>query len=359
MPYSPINLPTFDKPAVARDPFASLLSGYKPRQLEAGIQEKQLANLFQQAKVPYAQQMAGLDVLKKQRDVESPFSEFGKILKDYSNIDSEDTMARQLFEKYVQQKSLGTDHSTEIERLERMLSDPNIPEERKNIIRQLKGIQPEHEGRNYFKYARPGERNFLRKQNQEYLKRAEGAHKGLQTLDELDDLIKNNPNIGKYFVRALTSDKDRPSIMDQLIRQGLSEKELTAVQKFNKLTSQLVVNAGEAFGGGRRWTDATQKLIQDTKPFAGNTDEANRFVSNELRKILVPEAAEYNKVRDSVEKQYEYIPPAKNEFNQRAGDFSSALEENNPSGEMITIKNPKTGETRQISKEEFERHKRK
>lgn len=359
MPYSR-NAFSADIPAIRQneglDFFGNYLRGYGgsqlPMQLAAQAEQERLAqeaaglqNEMLRAKQPYLGKMAELEPQIMQAQLEqlkaqlrpvagrdTPFSDLGKALADYASIPEEEAFARQVFEDYLRKKASngyeGGGQLTEKERIAQVLTDPNADPALKHIYQQMLGINAQTAvNERPIGYEKPSTQNFYRKQNQEYLGKAKSAINSIQILDELENIVRSNPGMGKYFEHALVTGQENPGLIEQLMRQGVDERQLTAIQTFTKLANQLVFDAGNSMGA-RNFTDAKQKLIQSIKPSARNTDQANFTIIDGLRKTLRPEAEAFEDILAAVQKDVVYTPKNKmSKHDEQSGDFSQALAE--------------------------------
>lgn len=327
----------------------------------------EIQNSLSAAGLPYAGDKARLANELSQASIEnvrrqnaSPYSDLGKILQDYNQMDPENAFGRQLFEQYLKSKAEGSfgaqQQSTEKERVIQALQDPNVSEENKTLIRQVWGIPDvRHEGERPISHFPTSTQNIARSQNQKYLEKAESAYKAVNLLDELESIINENPGMHKYFARALTTDSLEPGFFEQLFRNSvIDEKQLTALQRFTKISNQLVADGASAFGGSRQFTDARQKLLQSIKPSAANTAEANRAIINGLKKELVPDARELENIISAIDRDVTYTPRHKLKKQSDNSSSKQAAEE-----EMIWVRNPQTGEEKLIPKAVYEKRKRK
>jgi polyhydroxyalkanoate synthesis regulator phasin len=63
------------------------------------------------------------------------------------------------------------------------------------------------------------------------------------------------------------------------------KKERAALEKFRKITSELVQKGAMTFGG-RSFTDTRQRLIEQSKASSGLTFEANQYVIENMRHLF-------------------------------------------------------------------------
>lgn len=97
----------------------------------------------------------------------------------------------------------------------------------------------------------------------------------VKVLNEMKSLQQANPNLSGEF-RAIIADPDDRGILGGIKRAFSSEKDRAAVEKMDKLSSDLVSLRLEGLGG--RATNARQALISQSKAKATNTNEANLFM---------------------------------------------------------------------------------
>ena len=183
------------------------------------------------------------------------------------------------------------------------------------------------------------------------LKTAEGMEKSLKTLNELEKLTKDHPDLWKSFALMLQDPENKAGISSYLKKNVVNEKQQTAINKFNKLSSKLIAEGSDAFGGGQRFTDARQGLIAAMKPDVANTAEANRFIIQGMKDELSHGPEYANALRYGIKNRRKIIsnPDA---FRNKVSEEVNAQGGNQEQSRMVTIRNPKTGETRQVSMEE-------
>ena len=106
---------------------------------------------------------------------------------------------------------------------------------------------------------------------------------GARLLDDLEKLINEHPNLSESFAKGMESPNE--GWFDSVKKVFTKQKDRAALEKFRKITSELVQKGAMAFGG-KTFTDARQRLIEQSKASSGLTDEANRYVINNMRHIF-------------------------------------------------------------------------
>ena len=243
-----------------------------------------LANALQQSREPFYNQYA-------ENEAEKPMSDFGRLLKEREQ-QPEQSRGRELYDAYLlRNKIQGEDRRTANQRIANDLSGGNRDEYEK-ILRQLEKLGPTErradlpEGVPGFEELSPGERNQTVKEMNQELKRANSATSALKLVSEMRKLQNEHPEMSKYFATAMSTDE--PDLFETFMRKSgiISEKELTAIQKFRKLASELVIRGSENWGG--KVTDARTKLLSMTKPGSTNTKEANDYLFDRLDEEFSP-----------------------------------------------------------------------
>lgn len=152
----------------------------------------------------------------------------------------------------------------------------------------------------------PGERNEATKRMRNELTKANDLTKAHKTLDEMQKIMESHPNMADYFSVALVDPNKKQSLFTQLKRTGVNKEDLAAVEKFTKLSNDLVLSAGNAMGN-KAFTDAKLKVIEQAKPNARNTDEANRFVINYMKEDFEPYVGYGKAIQHGLKNRYEVL----------------------------------------------------
>lgn len=128
------------------------------------------------------------------------------------------------------------------------------------------------------------EKLLAAKESSADMKIANSMVEARKIIDKISDIVEDHPNLGGSLAYMLSNAGEKKGIFNYFKRMGLDKKDLAAVEKIDKLGSELVMRTGEQLGG-KNFTDAKQKLIELTKPSPGNTDESNEFILNNLREF--------------------------------------------------------------------------
>ena len=158
------------------------------------------------------------------------------------------------------------------------------------------------------------ERNAAVKDMTAELKKSQEATKAVKRANEMLQLIEQHPNMADYFSTALV-DPNKKGFFQQLKRIGVDKKDLAALEKFNKLSSDLVLHGSQAFGG-QKFTDARQALLEAAKPSSRNTDEANRYVLNNIIDDLSPYEGYGKALQGGFQNRY-YVPPVPEDYRKK------------------------------------------
>lgn len=263
---------------------AQITNQYLPQRLSQEQEQMRLANIFNQAREPYAGQLARNEAeLGAAQARNTSLGELGGMIRQVNDIVQQygfNSPEAQQARQWLQSKVTG--------------GQPFISEERRASL---------PEGAIPLESLSPGERNDTVKRMNEELKVANSSKSALKIVDELREIQNDHPKLGKYFATAITSG-DEPGWLEYLARKTgfLSEKDVSALQKFRKLSNDLVVKGSESWGG--RITDARMKLLSMTKPGAGNTAEANNYLFDRLTEELAPKARLGNKIKEGLKNRY-------------------------------------------------------
>jgi hypothetical protein len=206
------------------------------------------------------------------------------------------------------------------------------------------------------------EQLFYVKKMEDDLKKAQNMTKTIKTLDQMQSIMDQNPNLWKSFSLMLSNPEDKSGLEEYVKRNIINKDEKTQVDIFRKLSNELVASGGEALGSGQRFTDARQALIASMKPDVANTAEANKFIIKNM-KGLMGAGPEWEKaLRFGLKNRYKIIdnPQLFRESAERGqpellGGFQGADVISRGAQDMVQIRSNKTGEVKFVTKEEAER----
>ena len=320
------------------------------QQRRQALEGQRLSNIFNQAREPYADQLAQNEVGLGQAKIQNMNQgELGKMIQDVQNVvqqygfnSPQAEQARQWFQKKIQGHG-EPDHRTAQQKTAADLARGDH-ELYQKLLKELSGIKGERraeipEGATPLEDLSPGERNETVKRMNEDLKTANSSESALKIVDELRKIQGEHPNLSKYFATAISSG-DEPGWGEFLARKtgALSEKDVSALQKFRKLANDLVVKGSESWGG--RITDARMKLLSMTKPGVGNTAEANNYLFDRLQDELKPKANLVKKIKDGLKNRYVVYQDLSEE--EEGPQLGSILEKGGNGGAQSLMLNGKT-----------------
>lgn len=358
---------------------------FLPKGLEQEQEQMRLANIFNQAREPYADQLAQNEVGLGQAQIQNMNTgELGKMIRDVDQVvrkhgfnSPEAEMARKWFENKVRARS-EADHRTPEQKLAKDLSGGD-PEKYQQILKQMSDVylpgEDEKQAVEEFKQevpgARPmasmgkGERNEAFKKMQKEQDRINKVRSAKQTVDAMRELQEKYPKLGEAFSNAIKTED--PTKWEAIYRKlpgwfgGLNKDELTAVQEFRKLSSNLVFHQAEIIGG--KSTDALRHIISLSKPSATNTYEANKYLFNKLDEEYEPLIMYGNDVDKAMDLNV-YIPQNLSKYRKQYDERKQAeankptlaktLEKSQKSSGNKWLKDPETGEVREFTPEELE-----
>jgi hypothetical protein len=165
-------------------------------------------------------------------------------------------------------------------------------------------------------------------------------------LEEMRAIQVKHPNLGDYISTSLVDADGKPGLKSKLLRPLVNKSDLAAQEKFNKLSSDLVLHGAQAFGG-KAFTDARQKLMENAKPHFGNTSEANLYVIDKMFKDLDYVPGYKKAVQAGISNRYEvpddpylYLPQKEN---SQVEAIQNAQNNQNQQGQQS---NPESGRER-------------
>ena len=386
--------PQFDRPQ--KSMLSSILEGYKgfnepmnmlqeQQQRREATEGQRLSNIFNQAREPHAAQLAQNEVGLGQAQIQNMnMGELGKMLQDVQNVVQQNgfnspqaEQARQWFQKKVQGRG-EPDHRTPEQKVAADLSNGD-PAKYQELLKQMSDVyspsQEEQQAMEELKKevpgARPmasmgkGERNEAFKKMQKEQERTNKVKSAKRTVDAMRKLQEEHPKLGKAFSNAIqTEDPDKWNAIYRKLPGwfgGLNEDELTAVQQFRKLSSNLVLDQAEITGG--KTTDALRHIISLSKPSSTNTYEANKYLFDKLDDEYEPYIMYGNDVDRAMDLNT-YIPQNISKYRKQYDERKQAeankptlaktLEKSQKSSGNKWLKDPETGEVREFTPEELE-----
>jgi hypothetical protein len=180
--------------------------------------------------------------------------------------------------------------------------------------------------------------------NKKYLDTGIAMTDALHSVNTAQKLLSQHGDLnGTFEAYLLNPDSSRGlSLMDFAKSRGVKEKDRTAIQKMSKAYNDIVLGMSAATGQDRqRVTDSMRELIISTKPQIGNTNEANKFILNNLAEKLSegPELSKAARWATSRRRGLQRNPGAfkpqqpQNEPQDQMGNFSQKLSA--PNGQIM------------------------
>lgn len=155
-----------------------------------------------------------------------------------------------------------------------------------------------------------GERTQISKEMREAISNANNGKKVLHSLNEIEKISKEFPDLSTDFNRILSNadPNEKPTWLNTMAKGLSNSKKRAALEKFQKLNSYLVTSQIKTMGGGRI-TDIMKKNIMAGTAQAGMTPEAIGYVTDHMRKEIQP-VVEYGEVARKGLLERKYYPPA-------------------------------------------------
>lgn len=172
---------------------------------------------------------------------------------------------------------------------------------------------------------------------------AQGQVKVNKIANEMRKIIDEHPNMADDFASAIANAGEKPGVLSKIKRRFANKKDLAAFEKFNKLSNDLILQQGESYG--KNFTDAKATLLAMAKPNPTNTDEANKYLIGKLINDSSPAKAYHEALEKG--RKGRYMPTLDMEA------YRGSMSDDN--SQMVTIRNSKTGETKQVTREEAEK----
>lgn len=119
------------------------------------------------------------------------------------------------------------------------------------------------------------------------LRAAHEIKKATGVLNEMEKIMNEHPNLADSLSNIFIDPKKDSTILSKFGKSFLDKKERAAIEKFVKLSNELILHGGQALGA-KNFTDAKAKMLELSKPVAGNSQEANLFLIKNMRKQFDP-----------------------------------------------------------------------
>lgn len=352
--------------------FQELKNQYAPKRFQQEEEQLRLSNYFNQAREPYARDLAQNEVGLGRAQIENMNTgELGKAFKDVQRVGEiygQDSREYQLVRSALENKMQRDQymHLTPNQREAADLFGYGTEEYKQELARRGGNPTVNREGipkeATPFENMNVNERNNTIKDMRAGLAKANNITSAVKILDEMEKIMKEHPNMSEYFTPALLNGE--PTVWEKIKRRipGTDKKALAAVEKFRKLSNDLVLKGAEGLGA-KNATDARVNMLALTKPGEGNTYEANEYLIKRLRGEFDPWVKYGERVkkglanRYSVEQDLNYGIEDENLETPKQNPLASHLQPE--SDDMVTITNPSTGEVVTIPRAEWEASKKK
>jgi hypothetical protein len=186
-----------------------------------------------------------------------------------------------------------------------------------------------------------GEINKTRAEMRADIPKAQNIIEGARLLDDLDKLIKQYPNLSESYAKIMESPND--SMFGSIKKLFTNKEERAALEKFRKITSELVQKGAQTFGG-KAFTDARQRLIEQSKASSGLTFEANQYVIENMRHLFDEKKgrAQKDATKKGLQDNY-YIPFDPEVFGEmlsKGSQDSGNVSQGNPAAEIHATEDP-------------------
>lgn len=134
------------------------------------------------------------------------------------------------------------------------------------------------------------------------LRSAEDVYKADRTLDEMKNIMEKYPELSDTLANILIDPKSS-SIKSKIARSLINKKDRAALEKFTKLSNDLVLQAGTALGA-KNFTDAKLRVLETAKPTSLNSTEANLFLINKMKEEFSPWKGYANELKNGLKNRY-------------------------------------------------------
>jgi hypothetical protein len=176
-----------------------------------------------------------------------------------------------------------------------------------------------------------GEINKTKAEMRADIPKAQNMIEGSRLLDDLDKLITEYPNLSESFSKIMESPNE--SMFGSIKKILTNKKERAALEKFRKITSDLIQKGALTFGN-RGFTDARQRLIEQSKASSGLTFEANQYVIENMRHLFDEKKGRAQKDATKLGLQDNYYVPFDPEV------FGEILSKGSQNSESVNNSNP-------------------
>lgn len=144
------------------------------------------------------------------------------------------------------------------------------------------------------------------KRMREDVRRSENMMKAYDTVNEMQKLVEQHPDMADYFQSIIIDPTDKGFIgktLRFLSSRLVGKDKLAAIEKMQKLSQDLVIKAGEGLGA-KNFTDMKARMIDISKPGFTNTAESNQFILEKLKNEFQPWGAYKQDLLNGLRKGY-------------------------------------------------------
>lgn len=188
--------------------------------------------------------------------------------------------------------------SAAIQEAEALYGDLNDPRAKQYILDRNKIINGQEyrpelnnkeipEGAISLNLFTPAQRKAETDRQNKFIDQGESWKHIMHQLDEADKILDENPNLSDSFASIIEEAGGKSKgYLNPLLNRMSNEKDRTAVQKLDKIYSDIVLNLDSAMPG--RGSVFKLQTINSAKGRSKNTNQANKFINNSLRKEGTP-----------------------------------------------------------------------
>ncbi len=178
----------------------------------------------------------------------------------------------------------------------------------------------------------PSARTEFQKEVQKKIKDVKTNKQGIDSLDKMAAIVKNNPGIGTDFAQYMSS--SNPSeFLGNLKRKSANKRKVAAIEQLEKFSADLNLATIQGFSS-KTATDILKKTIRDATVNGHLTDEAFFSIYKSNRERALQNISEAQKYNDALKRKV--LPSIDFEEDETQSSEAHSSSESNPYASLST-----------------------
>jgi hypothetical protein len=186
------------------------------------------------------------------------------------------------------------------------------------IEQETEKLNEEHPGAISYKGRTAAERSAFTKELRERANKPSTEIKVLNTLDKINEIVKDYPDLSKSASAAMFPGKYKGGIADTVKLRLMDHKKRVALEKLTKLSNDLVIKQVHGLGG-QRASIFLERIMQASNPHHGLTPEAIEAIRDNFKEEYDKSFEDGKMARKALHGNY-YVPMMEPEYGKKAQD---------------------------------------